>query len=156
MEEFEFSHLMGYLNTKNIPGITTTAKENQRYRAVLAHALRRMAAAGSTPVLTNGLTLRILQEDRLPTLSEQRDNLLRWFGNVEVGPIHSIGYHGLGARIGCVSRGTFQILLESALGEGFLRGNLTGDDGGEFKLAAQRLGSRLKQKGRLGGGPSDA
>jgi hypothetical protein len=111
----------------------------------MAHALRRMAASGKTPVLRDGMTLRILQEDRLPSLAEQRDNLLRWFGNdVEIGRSNSIGYEGLGAHVGSASPGAFQLLLEGMTTEGFLRGKLAADDGGEFKLAHRGL-ERLEQ-----------
>jgi len=104
-----------------------------------------MAASGKTPVLTDGMTLRILQENRLPTLTEQRDNLLRWFSTtVKIGPTYSFGYEGLGARVGAASAGAFQLLLESMIADGYLRGKLGAGPQGEFKLGYRGL-ERLEQ-----------
>src|ERR1700733_11408321 len=90
VEQLEYHHLLGYLNAHKVPGVSTTALQAKRQRAVTAHALRRMAASGTTPVITDGMTLRIHQEDRLPTLVEQRDNLLRWLGaELEIGPVYT-------------------------------------------------------------------
>jgi hypothetical protein len=111
----------------------------------MAHALRRMAASGKMPVLTDGMTWRILQENRLPSLAEQRDNLLRWLADhVEFDRAVSFGYEGLGARVGSASPGAFQLLLESMLSDGILSGKLGADAGGEFKLAHRGL-ERLEQ-----------
>jgi len=106
VDEIEHNHLVGYLNADKVPGVPMTSLQAKRQRAVMAHALRRMEASGKTPVLTDGMTLRILQEDRLPTLTEQRDNLLRWLGTVvEIGPAYTFGYDGVGARVGAASSG---------------------------------------------------
>jgi hypothetical protein len=145
VDQIEYHRLVGYLNPPNAPGVVTTPLQTKRHRAVMAHALRRMAAAGKTPVLTDGMTLRILQEDRLPSLAEQRDNLLRWFGSeVEIGPAHAFGYDGLGARVGSASPGAFRLLLETMMANGFLQGKLGSDPGGELKLAYRGL-ERLEQ-----------
>src|SRR5262245_32793070 len=73
VDELELNHLLGYLNADSVPGMPLTRLQAMRQRAVIAHALRRMAVSDKAPVLTDGMTLRILQEDRLPTLAEQRD-----------------------------------------------------------------------------------
>ena len=145
VDELEYHHLVGYLTPPTAPGVITTSFQIERHRAVMAHALRRMAASGKPPVLKDGMTLRILQEDRLPSLTEQRDNLLRWFGkDVEIGRAYPIGYEGLGARVGSASPGAFRLLLESMVAEGFLQGKLASDPGGEFRLAYPGL-ERLEQ-----------
>ena len=148
VDEFELNHLLGYLNSPDVSGVVTTPLQTKRHRAVMAHAVRRMATASKTPVLTDGMTLRILQEDRLPSLSEQRDNLLRWFADhVEIGRAVSFGYEGLGARVGSASPGAFQLLLESIMAAELLRGKIGADAGGEFKLAHRGL-ERLEQLAR--------
>ncbi len=145
VDQIEYHRLVGYLNPPNAPGVVSTPLQTKRHRAVMAHALRRMASSSKTPVLKDGMTLRILQEDRLPSLAEQRDNLLRWFGEeVEIGRAYSIGYQGHGARVGSASRGAFELLLESMVAEGFLRGKFGAGGDGEFKLAHRGL-ERLEQ-----------
>lgn len=146
VDQFEYSHLLGYLNPPNSPGVPVqTSLQLGRQRAVLAHALRRIAASGNTPVLTDGMTLRILQEDRLPILAEQKDNLLRWFGEeVGIGLIYSVRYDELGARIGSASPGAFRLLLESMAAEGLLNGKLAADAGGDLRLGHRGL-ERLEQ-----------
>jgi hypothetical protein len=145
VEQLEYHHLLGYLNADKVPGVSTTALQAKRQRAVMAHALRRMAASGTTPVITDGMTLRILQEDRLPTLVEQRDNLLRWLGTeLEIGPVYSFSYHGVGARVGSASPGAFQLLLESMAAAGYLVGKIGGGGDGAFKLGYRGL-ERLEQ-----------
>jgi hypothetical protein len=145
VDQIEYSHLLGYLNADKVPGVAQTPLQSKRQRSVMAHALRRMAASGKTPVLMDGMTLRILKEDRLPNLTEQRDNLLRWFGTVgEIGPSHLFGYDGLGARVGSASPGAFQLLLESMAADGFIRGKLGAGADGEFKLGYRGL-ERLEQ-----------
>lgn len=144
VDEFELNHLMGYLNPPPLV-VKTNVLQQSRQRAVLAHALRRMAASNARPVLTDGMTLRILQEDRLPSLSEQRDNLLRWLGyEVEIGRTHSFGHGGLGARVGSASAGTFRLLLQGMVDEGLLRGKFALDDSGVFELTHEGL-KRLEQ-----------
>lgn len=144
VDQIEYAHLVGYLNQPDVPG-AASARQMNRHRSVMAHALRRMTASGKTPVLKDGMTLKILKEDRLPNLTEQRDNLLRWFGSeVEIGPSYTFGYDGLGARVGSASRGAFQLLLESMIANGFLQGKLASDDGGEFKLGHRGL-ERLEE-----------
>jgi hypothetical protein len=104
-----------------------------------------MAASGKPPILTDGMTLRILQENRLPTLAEQRDNLLRWFGTVvEIGPAHLFGYDGLGARVGSASPGAFLLLLETMEANGFIHGHFGAGSSGEFRLGYRGL-ERLEQ-----------
>jgi hypothetical protein len=104
-----------------------------------------MAASGKTPVLTDGMTLRILQEDRLPSLAEQRDNLLRWLGkDVEIGRAYLVGYESHGARVGSASAGAFQLLLESMLAQGLVQGKLGAGAEGQLKLAHRGL-ERLEQ-----------
>lgn len=146
IQQFELHHLLGYLNANKVPVPgAATALEASRQRAVMAHALRRMAEPGKIPIVTDGMTLRILQEDRLPTLTEQRDNLLRWFGAVvEIGPAYSIGYEGLGARVGSASPGAFQLLLESMSAGGFLVGKRGANPHDEFRLGYRGL-ERLEQ-----------
>jgi len=145
VDQMEYGHLLGYLNADKVPVVAQTPLQSKRQRAVMAHALRRMAASGKIPVLIDGMTLRILQEDRLPTLTEQRDNLLRWLGTVvEIGPSHSFGYDGLGARVGSASPGAFQLLLESMEANGFIRGKFGAGSGGEFRLGYRGL-ERLEQ-----------
>jgi hypothetical protein len=139
--EIEYHHLIGYLH----PQSGTIPLKIQRHRAVLAYALWRMAGSGVIPVLTNGMTLRVLQEDRLPNIGEQRDNLLEWFGSeVEIGPSYGITYVLLGARVGSGSPGAFRLLLESMLEQGFLHGKIGADAGGQFRLAHRGLG-RLEE-----------
>jgi hypothetical protein len=145
VDEFEYNHLLAYLNADKVPGIPTSSLQAKRQRAVMAHALRRMEASGQTPVLTDGMTLRILEENRLPTLVEQRDNLLRWLGtDLEIGPTYAFGYDGVGARVGSPSSGAFQLLLESMAAEGFLRGKLGANGDGAFKLGYRGL-ERLEE-----------
>lgn len=143
-DQLEYNHVIGYLTAYKIPGVPLTSLQAKRQRAVLAHALRRMAMSG-TPILRDGMTLKILQEDRLPMLVEQRDNLLRWFGTeVEIGPTYQISYDGLGARIGSASLGAFQLLLESMAHEEYLNGKFGADLHGAFKLGYRGL-ERLEQ-----------
>lgn len=145
VDEMEYNHLLAYMNADKVPGVATTSLQAKRHRAVVAHALRRMESSGTTPVLKDGMTLRILQEDRLPTLTEQRDNLLRWFGTIqEIGPTYSFGYDGLGARVGSASAGAFRLLLESMAGDGFLHGKLGAGPEGAFRLGYRGL-ERLEQ-----------
>ena len=145
VDEMEYNHLLAYLNAEKVPGVATTSLQAKRHRAALAHALRRMESSGTTPVLKDGMTLRILQEDRLPTLTEQRDNLLHWFGAIkEIGPSHSFGYYGLGARVGSASAGAFRLLLESMTGDGFLHGKLGAGAEAELRLGYRGL-ERLEQ-----------
>jgi hypothetical protein len=145
VDEFELNHLVGYLNADKVPGVPTTSLQAKRLRAVMAHALRRMAASGKAPILTDGMTLRILQEDRLPNLTEQRDNLLRWLGTEhEIGPAYLFGHDGLGARVGSPSPGAFRLLLESMVTDGFLTGRLGAGPDGEFRLGYRGL-ERLEQ-----------
>lgn len=145
VDQIELSHLLGYLNADKVPVVAQTSLQSKRQRAVMAHALRRMAASGKTPVLMDGMTLRILQEDRLPTLTEQRDNLLRWFATVgDIGPSHLFGYDGLGAHVGSASPGAFQLLLESMAADGFISGKFGAGSGGEFRLGYRGL-ERLEQ-----------
>jgi len=90
------------------------------------------------------MSLRILTEDRLPSLGEQRDNLLLWFGKtVEVGPSYG-SWEILGARVGSDSQGTFGLLLEGMLTQGLLQGNIGSDAGGQFRLTHLGL-ERLEQ-----------
>lgn len=145
VEQLEYHHLLGYLNADKVPGVATTSLQAKRQCAVMAHALRRMAASAKIPVITDGMTLRILQEDRLPTLTEQRDNLLRWLGTeLEIGPAYSFGYDGVGARVGSASPGAFLLLLESMTADGFLHGKHGAGPHGEFRLAYRGL-ERLEQ-----------
>lgn len=144
-EELEYHHLLGYLNADKVPGVRTTALKAKRQRAVMAHALRRMAASDNIPALTDGMTLRILQEDRLPNLAEQRDNLLRWLGTaVEIGPAYSCSFEDFGARVGSSSPGAFRLLLEGMGREEFLQGNLGAGPHGVFKLGYRGL-ERLEE-----------
>src|SRR5580693_5807660 len=53
VEQLEYHHLVGYLNADKVPGVAATSLQMKRHRAVMAHALRRMAASGKTPVLTD-------------------------------------------------------------------------------------------------------
>ena len=124
VDEIELHHLYGYLNPRGIPGVAVGPLQLQRrQRAVLAHALRRMGASNKIPTFTNGMTLRILEENRLPTLAEQRDHLLRWFGSdAELGRMHPIGWDDFGARVGAESPGVFKLLLESMLADGLWQG----------------------------------
>jgi hypothetical protein len=141
VDEFELNHILGYLNADKVPGVPTTSLQAKRQRAVMAHALRRMAASGQTPIVKDGMTLRILQEDRLPTLSEQRDNLVHVLGTeMEIGPMQTIAYSQFGARIGSASPGA----LESMIAEGYLRGKLGAGADGVFKLGYSGL-ERLEQ-----------
>jgi hypothetical protein len=145
VDEMELSHIIQYMNADKVPGVPLTSLQAKRQRAVMAHALRRMEASGQTPVVTDGMTLRILQEDRLPPLIEQRDNLLHWLGKEhEIGLMYSFGYHGVGARVGSASMGAFQLLLEGMLDEGYLRGKLGASGDGAFKLAYRGL-ERLQE-----------
>jgi hypothetical protein len=118
----------------------------KRHRAVLAHALRRMQEFGQKAVLTDGLTMRILEEDRLPNLAEQRDNVLRWFReNVEMGTERGISWDILGARVGTESRGAFLLLLESMRAQGLVAGDLSYQGvSGDFSLTYRGL-ERLEQ-----------
>jgi hypothetical protein len=146
VEQLEYDHLLGYLNPpKNVPGVNVSPLQVTRHRAVLAHALRRMQAFGQKPVLTDGVTIRILKEDRLPSLIEQRDNVLRWFHeNVEMGTARGISWDVLGARVGTASPGAFQLLLESMLAQGLMDGNLGSDASGQLRLTYRGL-ERLEQ-----------
>jgi hypothetical protein len=145
VDVMEYNHMLGYLNADKVPGVPTTSLQAKRQRAVMAHAFWRMAATGQIPVIKDGMTLRILQEDRLPTLTEQRDNLIRWMGTeVEIGPAYSVGYTEMGARIGAPSPGAFKLLLESMCAEDYLRGNLGAGPSGELRLAYHGL-ERLEQ-----------
>ena len=146
VNEFEFSHLLGYLNPPaGVPGVNVSALQVKRHRAVLSHALRRMQAFGQKPVLTDGMTLRILKEDRLPSLAEQRDNVLHWFReNVEMGYERGISWDVLGARVGSESAGAFMLLLESMRVEGFMDGSLGSGASGSLRLTYRGL-ERLEQ-----------
>jgi hypothetical protein len=136
VDEFELHHLAGYLSPPELIGTTATPRQAKRHRAVLAHALSRMEVHGQTPILRDGMTLRILREDRLPSLAEQRDNLLRWLGkDAEIGRTHPVFWEISGARVGSESPGVLRILLESMLSNNLLSGKLAADAGGEFRLA---------------------
>lgn len=116
---FEYSHLIGYL------GFAETEQRRQRHRAVLAHAVRRMATTGQTPVLArDGMVLQILEEDRLPSLTEQRDNLLRWFENeTDFNSFYAVGFDQIGAIVGAPSPGAFSLLLGGMVDRGLLAGS---------------------------------
>jgi len=141
IDEIELHHLSGYLNTPpGVTGVALTQRKETRQRAVMAYALRRMEASGKTAVITNGMTLRILKEDRLPSFAEQRDNLLRWFGeDHEIGRTYGIAWDGLGARVGSDAPGAFQLLLEGMLSEGLLSGKMGAGGGGDLRLAHRGL-----------------
>lgn len=126
VDKLELNHLLGYLNPpENVPGFHVSKLEVRRFRAVLAHALRRIESAGQNPCLTNGMTERILRENRLPSLAEQRDNLLRWYReNVEMGCEYQISWQVLGAVIGSESPGAFMLLLESMRAQRLMYGDL--------------------------------
>ena len=145
VDQLELGHLLNYLNPPDVPGVRTSELQLKRYSTVLAHALRRMEASSKMPFLTDGMTLRILNEDRLPSLAEQRDNLLRWFGeNVEMGAARGISWEVLGARVGSESPGAFLLLLESMLAGDLIEGNLGSDASGQLRLAYRGL-ERLEQ-----------
>ncbi len=145
VDEMELGHVAQYLNADKVPGVPLTSLQAKRQRAVMAYALHRMGASGQVPVLTDGMTLRILQEDRLPSLVEQRDHLLRILGTEhEVGPTHSVSYGHFGARVGAASPGAFQLLLEGMLDEGYLRGKLGASADGAVKLSYRGL-ERLQE-----------
>lgn len=145
VDEMEYNHLIGYLNAIQVPGVNVTPLQTKRHRAVMAHAIRRMGESGSVPAITDGMTLRILQEDRLPSIVEQRDNLLRWFGtNFEIGASYNFGYDGVGARVGSASPGAFKLLLESLAAERYLLGHLGAGAEGEFRLGYRGL-ERLEE-----------
>ena len=144
VDEMELNHLFAYLNPPpGVPGVAVDPLQLQRQRAVLAHALRRMGASSKTPTLTSGMTLRILEENRLQTLAEQRDRLLRWwFGSdVDLGQMHPIGWDRFGARVGAGSPGAFKLLLESMQADGLLQGTLGAefDPFGTFRLTYRGL-----------------
>jgi hypothetical protein len=140
VDEIELGRLVGYLSSSPVPGVPINKLRATRHRAVMAHAIRRMSAVAELPIVTVGMTLRILQEDRLPTMVEQRDNLLRWLGTeLEIGPTYQFGYEGVGARVGSASPGAFQLLLESMAVEGYLRGKVGAGADGAFKLGYQGL-----------------
>ena len=146
IDEIELHHLIGYLNSPPaVTGVALAQRKERRQRAVMAHALRRMEASSKIPAVTNGMTLRILREDRLPSFAEQRDNLLRWFGeDHEIGRTYGIAWDGLGARIGSDAPGTFRLLLEGMLSDGLLSGKMAADGGGDLRLTHLGL-ERLEQ-----------
>jgi hypothetical protein len=146
VDEMELNHLLGYLNPPSMPGVAVGPLQLQRrQRALLAHALRRMGASSKTPTLTNGMTLRILEENRLPTLAEQRDRLLRWFGSdADLGRMHPIGWDSFGARVGTESPDAFKLLLEGMQADGLLQGTLGADPFAQFRLTYRGL-ERLEQ-----------
>jgi hypothetical protein len=108
-----------------------------------------MQVSNEAPTIIDSMTLRILQENRLPSLAEQRDNLLLWFGkSVEIGPFFEIAWVSLGAKVGSDSSGAFKILLEGMVAEGLLQGKFGAGDGGQFRLAHRGL-ARLEQLERV-------
>jgi hypothetical protein len=144
-DDFELSHLVGYLNPPDVPGLAKNPLQVKRHRAVLAYALRRMEAAGKTPTLVDGMTLRILKEDRLLSLGEQRDKVLVWLGRaVDISSASTISWDSHGARFGSDSPGAFRLLLESLLDQHLVQGRLSSDGTGTFQLAHRGL-ERLEQ-----------
>lgn len=69
--------------------VSTTAKgmlsqsiaENDRQRAVLSHAIRKMQRDVDWPLLSSDLLRKILKNNLLPKPAEQADNLLLWLGD---------------------------------------------------------------------------
>jgi hypothetical protein len=75
-----------------------------------------MASSERVLRLTSDLIDRILKEGRLPTLTEQRDNLLRVLDDEgDPGSDRRLSYRQLGAVVGAESEGAFNLLIEGMI-----------------------------------------
>lgn len=102
---------------------SVSARARVRRKAVLAHSLRRTGQGDGHRELTRDLIDRIIGEDRLPTLSEQRDNLLRLLDSeTEPGNIYNVTYDIAGAAVGAESDGSFDLLVRGMIDHGLLVG----------------------------------
>jgi hypothetical protein len=82
-----------------------------------------MDQSSSPPLLDRRLIRLILGEDRLPSLSEQADNVLRWLDSeTEPGRYYFVSYDQIGSLIGAESEGAFDLLLGGMITRGLLEG----------------------------------
>jgi hypothetical protein len=95
----------------------------QRRKAVLAFALRRMDQSAPPPLLDRSTIDRIVTEDRLPTISEQRDNLLRFLDReTEPDDYYQITFDHVGSVVGAESEGAFNLLVTGMVERRLLMG----------------------------------
>jgi len=103
-----------------VEGLSSRLGKRREARAVLSHALRRMQKTG-TPFLDEKVFARILEHD-LPSVSEQRDNLIVWLGENLPIPGDRVWIESKTHRavLGAVTKDGFRMILTDLVKRGLV------------------------------------
>ena len=93
-------------------------------RALLSHAIYRMRGDGKPPQLHSHNLRNLIENNSLPSVAEQRNNLIVWFGKnaPRPGDQADCNPYNLRAALGSLRPSEAAFALESAMQEGLLQG----------------------------------
>lgn len=92
-------------------------KNEPHLRALLSHTIRKMQTSTRRPFLNGPLVEQILNENTLPTVGEQANYLIQWFGNqlkaTDPASLIEVDFRSLAAEIGAMDwKGSLYIANE--------------------------------------------
>jgi hypothetical protein len=124
-DDFDCPNCGNYSLVASMLATLQAAPRHKRELAILSHAIRRMQRNGERPLINTYTAKAIVDEGRLPTSSEQLENLILFFGNALPEPGAAIPHlkaPTMRATLGSISESAAGWLIEQAHGLGLIEG----------------------------------
>lgn len=105
--------------------IKSACEQNNRIRAALSHAIRKMQKLNQWPLVSREVVSQIVDNPRLPSAFEQADNLILWLGdNIEsAGSKTEVDPEMHGGIVGALNNDNFHFVVNSLIGQSLVSGS---------------------------------
>src|SRR5689334_21929437 len=122
--QYECPNCGQYALAGTLEAVLRASEHGPRRLAVLSHAVRRMQRERAVPTISNHLAEQVWREDRLPTATEQFDNLVLHLGATlsEPGATIDLDPHRLRAVLGSITANAAGWILQTCLDQALIEG----------------------------------